>query len=334
MARLSSSVSSSRSRPRPTSSVVTPVATRTIAYEPSNSWLKRHDAEGTIVVQAAWASVGRTRIPQKEGNVIVETKDYRRVYGPQALSVSGYTTPDLSDKSKTARETFTACLRPSDDGQRLSVVISHWDEVKGHEIVDSLLGSYEATINGRPVSCEVINVRFILEGTGTYHQLLACGEIEAGPTLLCELGHGTSEIWVLRDGQTPLGSANEDLGVRKVVNEIGSHPQLLALTGTRSRGFSQALLVASLRSGQSPSGRLSQEVWESILFPAVDTYWERVKNYVLNHYADDLQSVSNVVFCGGGAELLGDRIGEPFTRPVEAQTSSVRGAYHWALRNV
>ena len=200
-------------------------------------------------------------------------------------------------------------------------------------LTDSLYGKYEAVVNGVPIKCEVVSVKFLVEGFGTYDHLISSNQIAPGRTLLAELGHGTVEVLLIDSDGTPTVETYEDLGVRKVIDEIVSHPLLTALSGTRSRRFSPPMVVNALRTGVPPSGRVSAEQWQSILTPAVDAYWERVRNFMLNTYSDDFETVTNIVLCGGGSMLLGDRIAPPLTRPKTAQTSSVEGAYHWALRN-
>lgn len=312
---------------------------RIVSYEPSNSWIKRVDGEGEIIIQAAWADLGRQQMgPNPDSPIVLrkgDTGQVRRVYGTRAITITPHTTPDKADKANHARDWFYATLRETDHLCSLTVVVSHWDLAIAETIARSLKGRYDAIVNGHQINCTVTEAIAVREGFGSWHLMQRAGQLDPGATLLLVLGHGTTEEWLVDDDGEMTGLPSEALAVRHLVDRLANHSTLLDLAAldrskAGSRGFSPALITAALRNGTSPSGRLALERWEVIRETAVDEWFEELKHHVITTHSDKLQYVSNVVICGGGAALLGDRLQLPFTVPRNPQTSCATGAYLWA----
>ena len=331
-----------------TATIETPKATvaaparkqRLVSYEPSNSWIKRVDSEGEMVIQSAWCDLGRTKMgyetPKgRNRSPIVVRGDSRRIYGSRACLERGHITPDKAAKDQHARDWFYATLRPSDSFCDITIVVSHWDQEVGREMAKSLMGEYNAIVNGHEVQgARVVNVIPILEGFGTWHLMNASGQLQPGSTLLIELGQGTSENFMFSADGDVTGEVTEDLCVRNLVQRLADHPTMLALSGSASQGFNPALITSALATGQSPSQKLTLERWEAIRESVVDEWASEVFHYICNTHSDRLQHVANVVICGGGAALLGDRIQPPFSVPSCPELASVSGAYQWGLSRI
>ena len=79
-------------------------------------------------------------------NPIVINGSSKRWYGSRA-SLSDHKIIHGRDKVSTARESFTACLRPSDHGRELTVIASHWEESCFDSLKNTLMGQYNVTRN-------------------------------------------------------------------------------------------------------------------------------------------------------------------------------------------
>ena len=102
--------------------------TRLVSFENSNSWIKRHDAEGTLLIQAGYRENPNSNSFTDDENPIVIISGARpRWYGEMACQ-GAHTKLHGRNKVETAREAFAATLRPTDDGRDLIVIASHWDK--------------------------------------------------------------------------------------------------------------------------------------------------------------------------------------------------------------
>ena len=305
---------------------------RLVSFEPSHSWLKRCDSEGLLVIQGGYKLNPQGRFKKDDENPHTIFDGQSRHYG--AVACLGDHESALNQRKElSARHAFAACLRPTDDGLDLVVVVSHWNEDRARTIGESLKGQYRVIRNGIEIKCTVKEVRSQLEDEGTYQLLKP--QLKPGRTLLIGSGHGTSQEWIVESDGFIGGVATENLAVSQLVKTIANdqvirgHALKLGEQQVNLDSITQAL-----RTGEY--GSMPREHWEAIKDRYVGQWYESFKNYLLKTYGSDLQSISNIVFSGGGAELIRDRVGKFAVIPIDAQTSSVRGAYqhHAALIGV
>jgi len=296
---------------------------RLVSFEPSHSWLKRCDSEGLLIIQGGYKLNPQGRFKKDDENPHTIFDGQSRHYG--AVACLGDHESALNQRKElSARHAFAACLRPSDDGQDLIVVVSHWNEDRARTIGESLKGQYRLIRNGIEIKCTVKEVGSQLEDEGTYQLLKP--QLKPGRTLLIGSGHGTSQEWIVESDGFIGGVATENLAVSQLVKTIANdavirgHALKLGEQQVNLDSITQAL-----RTGEY--GSMPREHWEAIKDRYVGQWYESFKNYLLKTYGSDLQSISNIVFSGGGAELIRDRVGKFAIIPIDAQTSSVRGAY-------
>jgi hypothetical protein len=313
-----------------------PIHTRLVSFENSNSWLKRHDSEGTLVIQAGYReNPSDAALSDDENPIVIMDGKTPRWYGAMACKGS-HTRSFERSKIETARESFAACLRASDDGRDLIVVASYWD-AKDHKAMEkALLGQYSVIRNGERIHATVTQVIMVLEGIGSYHTVQPV--LDPGETLLIEIGFGTAEEWLIdEDGNVIDGRPVTQLGVLNLVNNIAADPTVRATLGNgeRSESINLSMISAGL---QKPSiGRLSPETWQSIKVKYSAEYLKNLKGYIKTQYGASLQGISNIVLTGGGAALLqslNPSLTEFFTITANPQIASVVGAYNHQMAKV
>lgn len=305
---------------------------RLVSFEPSHSWLKRADSEGVLTIQAGYRMNPTGRNRTDDENPLIVFDGQKRLYG--AIACQGvHESPLNQRKEANPRMGFAACLRPSDDGKDLTVIVSHWDESVGNQIAQTLTGPYSVTRNGHQIHCRVTAAYAQLEDQGTYQ--LMRSSLKPGKTLLIGSGHGTSQEWFVDSDGYFRGESTENLAVMKLVQMIANDQTIRAAALRLGEQTVNSELVAqALRNGQF--GSLPAEHWEAIRDRYVGQWYEGFKNYLLKVHGPELQSTANIIFSGGGAELLRSRVGKFAMIPNDAQTASVRGAYqhHAALLGV
>lgn len=302
---------------------------RLISFEPSHSWLKRCDERGPLVVQAGYRESPTGRIPKDNQNPLIELEGQRRWYG--ALACEGdHKSPLYSRKESEARAAFAACLQESDDCRDLTIVVSHHQEDTATAIARSLEGYYSVIRNGRTINCNVIRAIPETEGMGTYYLLKP--QLKPTKTLLFELGFGSSEEWIIHPNGAIQGEATEVMAVSGLVAKIAADQTIRAHSlKLAEQQINLDLISKALRSGTY--GSLPREHWEAIAQKYIESWYQGIKGYMLKRYGSELQTSPNIVFTGGGAALIADRVSKFATVPTDPQTASVRGLYgHYSKR--
>jgi len=306
--------------------------TKLVSFENSNSWIKRHDIEGTLLIQATFSENPSPMAKGDDENPIVVTSSSKRWYGSRA-SIGNHSRIHGRSKIETARDSFTACLRPSDHGKDLIVIASHWDFKNLSDLEPALKGQYSVIKNGESIQCTVVKVLPILEGMGSYYGLQP--QLEDGSSLLIELGFGTAEEWLIDDrGEVVDGRPVTALGVSKLVDTIANDPTVKAILGADgSTSINLSMISAGLRS--DTCGKITANQWLPIKRKYVSAWFETIQAYISTQYESQGQNISNVILSGGGAALLKaikPEVSEYFTIPANPQISSVVGAFdrQWA----
>ncbi len=308
--------------------------TRLVSFENSNSWLKRHDSEGTKVVQAGY-QLNPSSIAQRsrdtDNPIVVVSGQPPRWYGVKACT-GNYTPIHGQSKIETARESFTALLRPTDHERDLIVVASHWDDSNLKALETALKGQYKATVNGHQIQCNVTQVIVTEEGMGSYHAV--ADRLKPGATLVIEMGFGTSEFWLVgEDGLPQDGGTVDTLGIAKLCQDLALDPQIRAIASDNANGVAPALISRYLRDGHP--ARIDSAVWDKLKSQYASEHLKRLQAYIKSEWAHRLQDIPNIVLTGGGSALLSaiqPKLHQVFLIPEFPQTASVRGAYEsqWA----
>lgn len=295
-----------------------------VSFEPSHSWLKRWSDEGALIIQAGWEDNPDGRRKQDNENPTVRQSDGTwRWYGSRACE-GQHESPATARKDAMARDWLEAILQPTDNLRKLAVVVSHWDEDTAQRMADSLLGSYNITRNGASIRAEVVKAIPTLEGEGSYR--LMQPKLKPGKTLLFELGHGTTEEWIVDETGFFSGKGTESFAVSKLVETIAKDRNVKAkFLKLGEQEVNREMLAACLRSGVLPN--MKQEEWDLLKNKYVAAWMESLKNYLLKKYGTQLQTISNIVLTGGGAALIKDRATKFALIPSDPQTASVRGSY-------
>jgi hypothetical protein len=309
--------------------------TRLVSFENSNSWLKRHDDEGTLVIQAGFTEQIGMMAKGDNENPIVINKTSKRWYGSRAC-LGQHTRIHGRDKVGTARDAFAACLRPSDDGRDLIVIASHWDYENLESLKGALEGQYNITRNGETIKCTVTKVLPVLEGLGSYEAVKP--KLEAGYSLLIELGFGTAEEWLIDEsGEVIDGKPVTALGVSKLVDSIAADPSVKAGLGITSNSVSVNLSLISAGLQSETLGKLAPDQWKAIKRKHVNAWFETIQAHISTQYESQSQNLVNLILTGGGAALLKTvkpDVIEFFTIPDRPQVASVIGAYEAQMAKV
>jgi hypothetical protein len=318
----------------PLSSLTTGKHTRLVSFENSNSFLKRHDSEGSLVIAAGHRENPSVHAHTDDENPIVILEGQRpRWYGAR-VSQGDHVSNSHRSKIETARESFAACLRPSDDGRDLIVIASHWDKPALESLKTALLGQYSVTRNGVRIRCTVTQVIATMEGLGSYHSVK--DRLKDGSTLLIELGYGTAEIWFIDEiGQIVDGAPVTRLGVINLVKAIADDPTVRALTQDNSGTVNLSAISQGLQ--QDTLGKIGAANWQAIKAKYASEFLKDFQGYLRTQHANHMQAASNLVLTGGGAALLSSlqpKLSQVFIVPHQPQTASVRGAYERQMSNV
>jgi hypothetical protein len=316
------------------SQVQTANHTRLVSFENSNSWLKRHDEQGTRVIQAGYRENPTDSAHSDDENPIVISGNQKRWYGAMACQGTHIRSFERS-KIETARNSFAACLRPDDDGRDLTVIASHWNKNEFNLLEQALQGQYRVTRNGHTIRCTVTQVHTILEGMGSYHAV--ADRLNPGQTFLLEVGFGTAEEWVIDEtGRVTDGRPVTQLGILNLANAIAADPTVKATLGNGDASLTVNLSAISAALQKPTLGRIGAANWTAIKRKYSHEFYQSLKGYLRTTYGQQLQAMDNVVLTGGGAALLATLVpdlAEFFTLPDRPQTASVRGAYThaWSL---
>jgi hypothetical protein len=305
---------------------------RCVSFENSNSYLKRHDESGTLVIQAGYRENPTDSAHSDDENPIVITGNQRRWYGE--LPCRGVHARSFErSKIETARNSFAACLRPDDHGRDLAVIASHWNKNEFGLLQQALKGQYRVIRNGHEIRCNVTEVQPILEGMGSYHAV--ADRLNPGQTFLLELGFGTAEEWIIgENGRVNDGRPVTQLGILNLVNSIANDPTVKQTLGNGDSSLTVNLCAISAGLQKPSLGRISENSWGAIKRKYATEFYQSLKGYLRTTYGQQLQSMDNVILTGGGAALLASLVpdlAEFFTIPDRPQTASVRGAYSYAL---
>lgn len=302
---------------------------RLVSFENSNSWLKRHDDAGTLVVQAGYKlnpSAIEQRSRDSENPIVVVAGQPPRMYGLKACT-GNYTPMNGLSKIETARDSFTALLRPTDHERDLVVVASHWDIENLKALESALTGQYKAIVNGQEIRCNVISVVVVEEGMGSYHAVKS--QLKPGSTLVIEMGFGTCELWLVDESGNPYdGRAIDKLGISALCSELIQDVQIRSLSQDNANAITPALISRYLADGH-PS-RINPDTWQKLKSQYATEHLKRLQAEIKNEWASKLQDVPNIVFTGGGAALLASiqpKLHQVFIIPDRPQTASVRGSY-------
>lgn len=310
--------------------------TRLVSFENSNSWLKRHDSEGTRIIQAGYTEKIGMMAKGDDANPIVINGSTRRWYGSRAC-LGEHNRIHGRDKVASARESFAACLRESDHGRDLIVIASHFDPSSFGKLQNQLMGQHRITRNGHSIQCTVTQVLPILEGMGSYFAVRS--RLEPGFTLLIELGYGTAEEWLIDHlaGEVIDGKPVTALGVAKLVDSIAADPTVRAGLGITGNAVSVNLSLISAGLQSESIGKLGAEQWGMIKRRHVNAWLESIQAHIATEHESQCQNLVNLVLTGGGAALLQSvepGVIEMFTVPDRPQTASVVGAYEAQLAKV
>ena len=305
--------------------------TRLVSFENSNSWIKRHDDEGTLLIQAGYRENPNANTHKDDENPIVIASGFRpRWYGEMACQ-GAHTKLHGRNKVETAREAFAATLRASDDGRDLIVIASHWDKPALEALKAALTGQYKVTRNGVDIRCTVTQVLPILEGMGSYEAVK--DRLQPGSTLLIELGFGTSEQWVIDSkGRIISGATVDEFGLNRLCQSIANDPAVRGLCSDNSGTVNPSLISQALR--EESIGRIKPDIWKAIKANYGGEFLRSLNGYMRTQFADQSQSISSIVLTGGGASFLQSiqpKVSQAFIIPDGPQTASVRGAYEAQL---
>jgi len=310
--------------------------TRLVSFENSNSWLKRHDDEGTNIVQAGYKlnpSAIEVRSRDEQNPIVVVAGQPPRMYGVKACT-GNYTPMNGLSKIETARDSFTALLRPTDHERDLVVVASHWDVENLKALEAALKGQYRAMVNGQEIRCNVLSVVTVEEGMGSYHAVKS--QLKPGSTLVIEMGFGTCELWLVDEGGTPYdGRAIDKLGISSLCSELIQDAQIRSLSQDNANAITPAFISRYLADGH-PS-RINADIWSKLKGQYATEHLKRLQAEIKNEWASKLQDVPNIIFTGGGAALLASiqpKLRQVFIIPENPQTASVRGSYDRQMSKV
>lgn len=299
-----------------------------ISFENSNSWLKRYSATGLVVIQAGYQeNPGKLARKDPFNPVVALPGQVPRWYGQHACA-SRHVPIHGRSKVQTARDSFSACLQPADDGMNLEIIASHWNVDEFPDLVDTLLGRYSVIRNGQKIECDVIDVRPVLEGIGSYWAVE--GNLERGNTLLLELGFGTAEMLQIDcNGEVYDGRVMDELGVSSMVKAIAADQTVRGLLQDTVSGVINPLLISKALK-ESSLGRISEDTWGSLKVKYGQEYFRSIQSFLKTQAASEFQGISNLVLTGGGAAFLkgiAPKISQNFLIPDQPEIASVRGAF-------
>lgn len=306
-----------------------------IAFEPSNSWLKRCCDNGVLLVQTGWNTILRHgRNTDDDENPKIIRGSFKRQYGRKALERTGASGFDFNIKEEEARNYFEAVLLPEDDGKEIELVLSHWDFEKLETLQSRLEGTYSFFRNGKPINCTVKKTIGLLEGEGSYLLAKKNGRLNPGKTFVVEIGFGSVEFWVIDSSGTPEGEAITEFGVYRLADSIADDDNTRILFGVTAGEKPDIARISALLKGVTPEDAIDLNVWKSIRKRHVMDWVKAFNAYLTKRFASEVRNAGTIVLTGGGAEILRPVFEKSpkFYIPHNAQTASVTGAFHYVGR--
>lgn len=311
-------------------------APKVIAIELSNSQGKRYSGSGEVlIVQAAWTHtidrVARGKGTMTSPQLVIDNEP---VWFGDIPAQGEHTSiaNSAKDKAELADFLLKPLLLPEDNGN-VHLILSYHSTFN-HDLCDLLrhkvLGIHHFLRNGQQVAVNVTGVTLIPEGLGAFWLALSNDAIAARKTLVVECGYRTTEAWIVTaEGEIIGGEPLEDLGVYYLAQEIaqddGVRAAILGSTVT-SKQVNPTQIGIALRTGEI--AKMTPEQWQAVARKYIARWYDRLLGRLTTDYAADLNTTEQIVFSGGGAMLVQERLrAAGIAVDDHAHTASIRGAY-------
>lgn len=318
-----------------------------ISIEISNSQGKRY-GEGdrdTLMVHSAWTHtvdrVSRGKGTHSNPQIVTEAGELIWFGETPALGEHQSIATQAKDKSEIAGFLLKPLLLPSDSGGahsgKLHIVMSHhsyFDSEVKTTIEREILGRHQFTRNGEAVDVTVEAVELVPEGAGAYWLATELGQLKSGYTLTIEIGYRTTEVWLMDESGDPVKGEPIQFGVFNLAQAIAADDEVReALLGTTHTPKQVKDSQISIALKTDHIAKLAPDQWQIVKSRHLERWKEDIIGMVFSQHEASLSQAEQILFSGGGAMLLRDRLASNpnFWVDEQAHTASVRGSYYHFL---
>ncbi len=318
-----------------------------ISIEISNSQGKRYGEgdQAALMVHSAWTHtvdrVSRGKGTHSSPQIVTSKGDLVWFGETCVLGEHQSIATQAKDKSEIAGFLLQPLLLPVDSGGahngRLHVVMSHhsyFDPAIQAKIEQQVLGRHHFYRNGAEINVIVDAVSLVPEGVGAYWLASELGKLKSGYTLTIEIGYRTTEVWLVNEAGEPVKGEPMQCGVFNLASAIAADDDVrrtLLGTSNTPKQVNDSQIALALKHGSI--AKIPPDHWQVIQARHLSRWKEDIIGRVFSQHEASLAQAEQILFSGGGAMLLRDRLtGSPnFWVDEEAHTASVRGSYYHFL---
>lgn len=310
-----------------------------LAFENGNHAIKSYGlidgVERPLVIQAVYRdnprkeSIRMNALNEASPLLVNPVSGKRRLWGYKALQ--GQHESNLhTDKLVTMTDAFRACLQPHHHNQEIRVVTAHWDSDQLEAVENLLMGVHHVIKNGQEIKTQVVSVKAVLEGLGSFWTLSPNNHY--AKALIMELGFGTAEIWLVNNDELMDGKPIARLAMNTLCQEIREDPALeIALKSQFESSLADDNVSVISQALNTPTfATLTEPQWRAIKSRYALQYFEKVRQFIKLNYREWVKSSDYIILTGGGGAFLrqyAPEVDAYFDIPENPQTASVMGLY-------
>ena len=243
---------------------------------------KNTDESPTVLCEGRKLILGEYATKQKNAQTIVE---------------QGKHNPDV------IKPYLFAGLRENFQGS-ISYLVPHRDKWQEDGLRSKLINTHEIAVNGKFYKHTVTDIQFYLESDVAVEAAFITKEIpDDGDCLAIDIGGGTTNFLIMTpDGDVLHRNSFPDVGGVSLANDIINSD----LMKSQKYAFKVPKIMDAIADGTFRYGRNYD--FFPVFKPLLDNWFNRLVDQIMLDSRDYLSDVATVMFIGGNAELLRDRI--------------------------
>lgn len=257
-----------------------------------------------------------------------------RTYGSIVCETNNHIQGLNSRKTEEMRFTVAAMLRPEYNNKEIHLICIYNDPSEFSMLEKTLLGRYKVKINGVSIDCQVISVKCLHEGLGTYFYLqknLHSDKANLEKVKIYDLGFGVANCCVVNNGVIEYYANVPELSVYNLASILEKSPLFQESITHFANGRSNYTSIAYALEKDLTLGSIPREQWNNLKKVALQGYFKNLRSHLRAPINNGNIFVNSYVLTGGGAALLkreSSILDSLFIIPNEAQLASLKGIFY------
>lgn len=186
-----------------------------------------------------------------------------------------------------------------------------------------LIGVHEITVNGKFYKHNIVDIKFFLESDIAVEQAFLTRTIDDNGDCLCvDIGGGTTNYLIMTPDATILHrNSIPDIGGISLANDIINSDWMQSF----NYAFNTSKVMDAVTDGSLTYGRRYD--FSEVFTPLLNNWFDRLIDRIMMDCRDYLSEVATIMFIGGNAELLRDRISnkDGYYIPEHPQIANIQG---------